>query len=374
MKKSATPKLHLLQRFYIIVIAINIIALGFDLYFHRSYSALIESGAVVLLSLSLWHLHVKHKLTLSAYLFLLITSSTLLGLIAINHFATMSVVFVLLLPLSTLLFLRLRQSLFMVGVLIIILGAMLYLEHLYNPDNPIAHNPQALFNLAYAAAIIYFFGILYHLSIIRTFDELEDANRQKAMLLSEVHHRVKNNLNVIASIVGLQANRQEGTAHDALLSTKTRIESIAMVHQMLYQHDDFENIGVKDYLEALVKLLRSMYASEQNIDITIESKTDFMPLETMIQLGMITNELLTNSIKYAFKQNSGHVIIHVHNDAEGYRFVYSDDGVGVDDTQRLLKGRSLGIKLIHLAVKQLRGEIAISNESGLTYTIRFTHG
>ncbi len=370
---EASHKVHLLERFHITVIIVNAIAVCIDLYLGRHVNAAIEASMAVLLGYSLWHLKQKRSVPLSSYTFLGITAAGLLALISLNHFATMSVVFILLLPLTTLLFVRLRQTLLLAGVMLGLLALMLYAEYHINPGNPIAHNPRALFNLGYAAAIIYLFGILYHLSIVRTFDELDDANRQKAMLLSEVHHRVKNNLNVIASIVGMQANRLRGESHDALLSTKSRIESISIVHQMLYQHDDFEHIDVKAYLEKLTTLLRGMYGSG-NFRIVIESGVAKLPLSMMIQLGMIVNELFTNSIKYAFAEQPGQVTITLFAEGKEARFVYRDDGKGVEDVDVLEQGTSLGVKLVKLAVRQLKGSVEIENDHGLKYTVRFVYG
>jgi two-component sensor histidine kinase len=371
--KKLDSKGLLLYRFHLTLIAVNLIAIVIDTLFQRYYNAAIETTAVFLLFGSLAYLYKNNNIKKSAYIFLAITATTLFSLIAINHFATMSVIFVLLLPLTTLLFIRMKHSLWIEALLFIVMAILLYIEYLYNPSNPLVQNPQALFNLAYTAIIIYIFGLLYHFSIQTTFDELDQANRQKELLLSEVHHRVKNNLNVIASIIGLQANRLKDDERDHLLASKTRIESIAMVHEMLYKCNDFENISFKSYMQQLTDLLLRMYATYKSINIAINSDTENMPLDVMIQLGMIVNELVTNSIKYAFKQNSGNVIIELKRDDDGYCFYYRDDGSGVEDTQTLLQSKSLGIKIIHLAAKQLQGTITISNQNGLSYEIEFKH-
>ncbi|MEA1920264.1 MAG: sensor histidine kinase [Campylobacterota bacterium] len=371
--KHSDPKVTLLYRFHITVILVNLIALIIDFMAERYSNAFIESCVVVILLLNLWGLRQYSQLKQSAYIFLATISTALLTLIFINHFATMSVVFILLLPLTTLLFIKLKHSILIELALFFIMAILLYIEYLNNPSNPLVQNPQALFNLAYTALIIFVFGLLYHFSIAKTFDELDSSNSQKEMLLSEVHHRVKNNLNVIASIIGLQANRLGEHEKQHLLASKTRIESIAMVHEMLYKCDDFENISFKAYMKQLTGLLHKMYASNKNIDITISSDRENMPLDVMIQLGMIANELFTNSIKYAFKQNSGNVIIDLQTKEDHYCFFYSDDGLGVEDTQTLLRSKSLGVKIIHLAAKQLQGTINISNQNGLSYEIEFKH-
>jgi len=169
-------KENLLYRFHIVTIVVNFIAILIDIFFKRYQNVAIESIVVITLSFSLLYLKRKANLKLSAYIFLFIISTALLTQIYINHFATMSVVFILLLPLSTLLFIRLKHSIIVTLLIYIFISALLYVEYLTNPNNHLVHNPQALFNLAYAAGIIYIFGLLYHFSILKTFDDLDDSN------------------------------------------------------------------------------------------------------------------------------------------------------------------------------------------------------
>jgi two-component sensor histidine kinase len=253
-------------------------------------------------------------------------------------------------------------------ILFAVMSALLYLEYIYNPANPLVQNPQALFNLAYTAIIIFVFGLLYHFSIVKTFDELDASNRQKEMLLSEVHHRVKNNLNVIASIIGLQANSLHKDEKEQLLKSKFRIESMAIVHEMLYKSDDLENIDFYSYTKRLCDLQLGM--SPKDITLNITASKEQMSLEVMLQLGIIINELLTNSIKYAFEGEKGTISIELQHN-EKYKFTYSDNGVAHKNPQELLKSKSLGIKLIHLAARQLNATVRLTNQNGLHYEIEF---
>jgi len=369
--KHNDPKVTLLYRFHVTVILVNLIALIIDVMAERYSNTFIESCVVAVLLLNTWSLRQYSQVKKSAYIFLVTISAALFTLIFINHFATMSVVFVLLLPLATLLFIEFKYSILIELALFIIMAILLYIEYLNNPNNPLVQNPQALFNLAYTAAIIFLFGLLYHFSIAKTFDELDASNRQKELLLKEVHHRVKNNLNVIASIIGLQANRAEGKSKEQLQLSKTRIESIAMVHEMLYKCDDFEHIEFHAYMRQLSNLLLGMFSANKNIHVTINAQKEEVSLEIMLQLGIIANELLTNSIKYAFEDAAGVITIELHHENGNYKFIYYDNGVGVEAPQELLKSNSLGIKLVHLSVKQLNGTVVLSNPKGLKYEIEF---
>jgi len=364
-------KTVLLYRFHIVVIVVNFIAIGIDYFSKRQTNAIIELSVVVILLINLWLLNKYKNLKFSAYIFLIALSLGLFGIIYINHFATMSVLFVLLLPLTTMLFIRKKASFFFELVLFIILVGLLYLEYLNNPANPLVQNPKALFNLGYTAGVIYIFGLLYHFYILKTFDELDDANRQQKMLLSEVHHRVKNNLNIIASMIGLQSRRVQDEQKEELLKSKLRIESISMVHEMLYEYEDFEHIDYKDYMQRLSNLILDMYAETDRVKVMIEADNVKLPLEKMIHFGIIVNELLTNSIKYAFNGGKGKVNIILKNEDSQLFFSYTDDGKGVEDTKALLQSKSLGIKLIHLSTKQIKGELMIKNNNGLIYEVRF---
>lgn len=367
------PKMTLLYRFHLTVIVVNLIAVGIDVFMARTVNVFIETAMTLLLALNLLWLHRRGMSSAAVYVFLGVLSAGLLLLIYINHFATMSVVFVLLLPLLTMLFIRLKYSLVVTAMLFMIMAVLLFLESHANPDNPLVQNPQALFNLGYAALIIFVFGLLYHISILRTFDELDDSNRQKEMLLKEVHHRVKNNLNVIASIIGLQANALNAEDKEHLLKSKIRIESIAMVHEMLYKSDDFTSIDFKTYMQRLSGLLVGMYGA-QRVAVEVRAAQITLPLDAMVQLGIIANELITNSVKYAFGEAKGTITIELHRTDSGLLFVYSDNGIGVKDPEKLGGGTSLGIKLIRLAARQLQGSVDMRDADGFRCEIGFKHG
>jgi len=369
--KHDDHKIVLLYRFHVAVMLLNVIAVFIDTFSKRYNNVLIELSTVFILFFSLLYLRNTAKIKLSAHIFIATVSTALFLLIYINHFATMSIVFILLLPLATLLFLELKESLLITFFLFIAMTLLLYIESLNNPGNPLTQSAQAMFNLAYTAIMVYIFGLLYHFSILKTFKELDSANHQKALLLKEVHHRVKNNLNIISSIIGLQENRLAGTEKEELLKSKSRIESIALVHEMLYRDENFESIAFESYMHRLSDLLLGMYASDKNIQIAIKSDIKNLSLNVMVQLGIMVNELLTNSIKYAFPKEEGKITIELKHDEEAYVFIYSDNGIGDPSPKDLLKSKSLGIKLIYLTAKQLNGEIDISSPEGLKYKMRF---
>ena len=367
-------KTVLLYRFHLVLIVVNIIAILIDTGAQRTTNAWIETGVSLLLITNVCYLLKTKRLQSAAILFLVIVATGLFIQIWLSHFGTMSVIFVLLLPLTAMPFIPLRYTFMIEAAMITVMAVMLYQEYLVNPENPIFQNPKALFHLGYTALIIFLFGLLYHFSIRKTLEELDTSNKQKELLLKEVHHRVKNNLNVIASIIGLQTRQLSTEEQEELLKSKVRIESIAMVHEMLYRSDDLTGIDFASYAHKLSDLLLKMYGKHDTISVKIESDVTALPLETMIQLGIMINEMLTNSIKYAFRQQTDHnktITMTLHKEAEAYHFCYEDNGQGVGDTEGLMQSRSLGIKLVHLTAKQLGGTVEISSPKGLKYDIRF---
>ena len=361
----------LLYRFHVVLVVINLFAVAIDTGRAQFQNVWIEAAAAALLALNARQLRHGAEPKTTAYRFLAILAAALFSLIYLNHFATMSVVFVLLLPLATMPFLRLRESLLIEAAMVIAMALLLYAESRFNPGNPLVQNPQALFHLAYAALIIYVFGLLYHLSIVKTFDELDASNHQKELLLKEVHHRVKNNLNVIASIVGLQANSLSGEEKEHLEKTRIRIESIAMVHEMLYKSEDLSGVDFAAYMRKLSELLLGMFARECDIRVEIASAPEPLPLETMIQLGIMVNELMTNSVKYAFGKEGGVISLSLWCGDGECVFTYSDDGRGVDDLEALQRYNGLGVRLVRLTARQLGGDVEITSPKGLRYEVRF---
>lgn len=369
-KHNLNPTEHLLNRFHLLVICINLVAFCIDIYQKDYVNSCIEIVSVLFLGANIYLLRKFHLVRKSAYGFLVVISVALFTLIYTNHFATMSVVFVLLLPLTTLVFLKLKETLVVMGVYIVAFSGILYIEHLTNPKNPLMSNPNALFNLGYTLVIIYIFGIFYHLFIMKTFDELDSANKQKSMLLGEVHHRVKNNLNVIASILGLQAANLSKDEKAPLLETKTRIEAMGMVHEMLYKKGDAENVNVKTYIQNLSTPLLSLY-DKKDVKVDICTNDIDLPLQIMFQLGIIINELFTNSLKYAFDGKNAQISVSLEKQDKNYLLTYKDNGKGIGSLDQLNKSKSLGYKLINLGIKQLQGELAITSTKPLTYKMEF---
>ena len=195
-------------------------------------------------------------------------------------------------------------------------------------------------------------------------------------LLKEIHHRVKNNLQVITSLLSLQSSFiKEDDIKRVFRYAQYRINSMAMVHEMLYQTEDLSKINIKAYVNRLSRnLVHSMCGSKNNISLSIDVTSDlYLNIDTVIPLGLLINEVLTNSIKYGVKKNKVRIYIVIeHLNKNNYLMRIGDNGSGFDDESLFRSANSLGLILIHNLTIQLKGSIEKDNKlTGTNYIISF---
>jgi len=210
----------------------------------------------------------------------------------------------------------------------------------------------------------------------RSEEQIRGSLKEKEVLLSEVHHRVKNNLQIISSLLALQCDRvADETVRGALMDSQSRVRSMALIHEQLYRSGDLARIDLARYVEGLSKTLLDSYSSRSpKVRITANVDKVFLPVGLALPCGLIVNELLTNCLKHAFPgDRSGEVHIEFHgNVAEGYILTVSDDGVGLPADLDWRRTRSLGLRLVvNLAEIQLHGRIHVTAGSGAVFKIQF---
>lgn len=199
---------------------------------------------------------------------------------------------------------------------------------------------------------------------------------EKEVLLREIHHRVKNNLQMVQSLLSLQIGQfQDDDVVAALKDSMHRITSIAMVHETLYKADDLSTIDLDSYFQDLVKyLMKSLYHSSTHVDVDCRISQLPIGLDAVIACGLIINELVTNALKYAFAgRDSGVIKVQLQRfDTAKAELIVSDNGIGVADVDSLVEKNTLGVNLVKiLANNQLDGEVEMKSNNGLKYSIKF---
>ncbi len=206
-------------------------------------------------------------------------------------------------------------------------------------------------------------------------EKIHQSLQEKEVLLKEVHHRVKNNLQVISSILNLQSSyAKDKNTLNILKESQNRIKSMAFIHESLYQTKDFSNINFSEYI---INLSRNLINTYSDLEYEIKLKLDIQPimlnLDLAIPSGLIINELISNAIKYAFndvyKENI--IAIVMHSEEEYLKLVISDNGIGLPENLDFRNTESLGLQLVVTLVDQLNGDIQIDNSIGTKYTIIF---
>ena len=196
---------------------------------------------------------------------------------------------------------------------------------------------------------------------------IEKREEEKALLLRELNHRVKNNLQMIASLLNLQSSQiEDKEASKALESGKMRVEALSLIHQKLYSKDHHTTIKVKEYLEELIHNLVFTFKPEVTINTNIEDIA--MDIDKAIPLGLIINELCTNALKYAFtKSDSPDLDVHLMQQGENYNLTISDNGTGINQSKT--NKHSFGLRLVNSLVDQLDATISQINQNGCTWNI-----
>ena len=210
---------------------------------------------------------------------------------------------------------------------------------------------------------------------LKTEDTIKKSLKEKELLLKEIHHRVKNNMQIISSLLNLQASYiKDKEAVDALNECQGRIMSMAMIHEKLYQSGSLSGINFSDYIKSLVSdLIYSYTTNFEDINVNMDANEVILDIDTAIPCGLIINELVTNSIKHAFPGNKkGNIFIHMQEvENDEYLLVVGDDGVGLPRDLDVTGATTLGLLLVSTLVNQLEGNLKIDRTHGTIFNISF---
>jgi PAS domain S-box-containing protein len=214
----------------------------------------------------------------------------------------------------------------------------------------------------------------------RAEEQIKAALKEKEALLKEVHHRVKNNLQVISSLLNLQSRYiKDKKALEVLKNSQERVKTMALIHEKLYRSRGLSRIDFREYIQSLITYLFESYSlQEGQVRLNMQIENVVLDIETAIPLGLIINELISNAFKHAFPGNrKGELRVNLEKskgEAHGhdrYTLVVGDSGIGFPDGLDFRNSSSLGLELVLILVKQLRGVITLEKENGTTFTIKF---
>jgi len=204
--------------------------------------------------------------------------------------------------------------------------------------------------------------------------QMRESIREKEILLQEVHHRVKNNLQVISSILNLQSSYvKDEKSLSILRESQNRIKSMSFIHESLYQTRDFSKIEFTGYIRSLVtNLIHTYHIRNSEIELKTDFQKSFLELDQAIPCGLIVNELVSNSLKYAFQgRNKGEIFIGFKENEGIIQLRIGDDGVGFPADIDFENTETLGLQLVNTLTEQLDARIHIDNEGGTDYLITF---
>jgi PAS domain S-box-containing protein len=208
--------------------------------------------------------------------------------------------------------------------------------------------------------------------VIERTEALNKTLHEKEILLQEIHHRVKNNMQIITSLLNLQSRTiDDPVVLNMIKESQSRIRAMALVHERIYKSGDISSIDLKDYIQFVTRELFSFYGvKSQLIRFTINAPAIKVNINSAIPLGLMVNELLTNAIKHAFPENrKGEIVIDITKDKKDISLVVRDNGIGIPQEFDWRNAKSLGLRLVISLVEQLSGTIELDRTAGTTFTI-----
>jgi PAS domain S-box-containing protein len=216
---------------------------------------------------------------------------------------------------------------------------------------------------------------LYAIAINRIWNEnqIRVSLKEKELLLKEIHHRVKNNMQIISSLLGLQSSHVKDKRDKGLFEvSQNRVRSMALVHEKLYQSESLSGIDFQEYITDLVDELFKSYYLEERVNITINAKNILVNIDDAIPCSLIIHELVSNALKHAFPDGrNGNITIDFYREGENSVLRIGDNGIGLPAGLDYQSTESLGLQLVNALTQQLRGTISVNAAEGTAFTIIF---
>ncbi len=210
-------------------------------------------------------------------------------------------------------------------------------------------------------------------AIERSHKKLQDSVREKEVLLKEIHHRVKNNMQIVSSLLNLQsAYIKDESLREIFRESQNRILSMSLVHEKLYHSKDLANIDFNEYIRVLTHDLLQSYGASERIALIMDTEDISLGIDTAIPCGLIINELVSNALEHAFPDREGEIRIALHSYDSETELIVADNGVGMPEDVDFRDTDSLGLRLVTILVEdQLQGTIRLERDGGTKFRITF---
>ena len=231
-------------------------------------------------------------------------------------------------------------------------------------SNPIIHNK----------ILEGFRGIIIDISDLKNAeDKIVASLKEKEVLIQEINHRVKNNMQIISSLLSLQANHTSSDeAAEILKESRGRVKSMAMIHEKLYHSSNLSRLNMAEYLNNLVSdILRSYSSVSSKLSSNVDVDDIYLNINTALPMGLMVNELVSNSIKHAFLEGEGNISIKLEYDGEKYILTVSDNGIGLPEDVDPFESSSLGLKLVNSLSIQIEGDLSVLRDDETTFILKF---
>lgn len=354
---------------HIVCFCIFCFHIGLDLSNHDYQIIPLTSMMLLLIAFSFFIFYRKRKYDYASYTMGFILCVETVSAIFIYRFDDYIPAFLFPLILGIFSLFSWKKGLVFSVVMIAVIGLLLLYYQETLQSSVFLHTPVAIINFISVFVIVIIFALYYEMTRIDTYKRLINANYKKDLLYNELQHRVKNNLNIVSSMLAIQAEKEDQKVQDIIKVSKSRIDAMAMVHSMLYVSHDLEKVNAKEFIEKLYRNIQSTLS--ERVKILFKADTIELSLNEVIPIGLIINELVVNSFKYAFKTKpSPKIIIVLKSRGDRIVLTYFDNGSGYDSNMK----RNFGLQLVDLNVKQLKGTLKVSYNHGLCYQIAYKRG
>ena len=345
---------------------VTIIAVVYDFFYGQMLDFYIDSSVATVSLLSyFYYKKSKNSIVVGSIMFWVIA----LAAFTFNlqyHFDS-NVIYIILTPLIALLILPTRYMIVYIIIYQVAVAVLFWYGFKHFPENKLVFSTIGMVNYLLATLYLLAFWLFYHLAIERTFKEMKRLNREKTILLQELHHRVKNNFNLILSMLEMQHLHSNQSCNKEFINCfKNRIDSIVVAHELLYDNRELNNINMQDYIPNLCRHILSGLASEKEINLKLNIDTTVLSVDIVIYIGIIINEMITNTLKYALDCKKGEINIALNSQEDGtFLLSYSDSGCQKLDED----SKGFGQMIIEMAAKQIGAKLLVNRNNGLEYKL-----